>query len=553
MHAARRGSPVLRYAAALFVPLALAGCDSMAPDPAAPGAAAYAAAARNELFTEVAQPRLNPRQEALLETIRARPTTAEVRVARLATAPAAMMKHGAALGLTLGPDRRFVAVGERVRERGPQSVSWRGTLQSDGGATDLVLSGDGVTGALRADGEVYAFEPLGGGLQAIVRVDPGKLPPEHPAEHPAGALVVPPHAQTAVPQGPLRRHPREGGESGPVGVQTQSGPDIDLLVLYTPSAASAHGNIGALVQQAVDETNASYVNSDVFANVALAHAAQVSYTEGSSSHQQHLSRVQSWTDGVMDNIHQLRNQYLADVVVLIVNDDEACGLASQIRATGTTAFAVVHYNCIATSNYSFAHEVGHLQAARHDRQVDSNNAPFQWGHGYVDPNDQWRTIMAYADACNHACWRVNYWSNPYVTHPVTGQAMGTVSFEDNARVLNYTKYDVRDFRTLQGPYDFTLTNEFAFGNAPHFTWSRVPGAYTTVYRCVSTGGYYFPTCFSPTGSDEEEFVDRANWHDYEYRIAYSWGPCNTTAIYYVTATDRTGESSGGTQYSLCVE
>ncbi len=528
----------------------VAACDSTAPDADSPDAAAYAAAARNELFTEVTQPRLNPRQEALLATIRARPTTAEVRVARLSAAPAALLKHGTSLGITVSPGRRFVAVGERVVERGPQSISWGARLHGQGGAASLVLSGDGITGSVHAENTTYTFEPLGGGLQAIVRVDLAKFPAEHPAEHPAGALIVPPHAEPAAQAPRSPASPATGRAGSDVVAQFYGDPEIDLLVVYTPSAASAHGNIGALVQYAVDLTNTSYANSNVYANLVLAHSAQVSYAEGSATHQNHVDRLAGTSDGYMDNVHGLRNQYDADVVVLLVNDGvEGCGIAKAIRATAPTAFAIVDYGCI--SNFSFAHEVGHLQGARHDRFVDGSSSPYAYGHGYVDPNDQWRTIMAYGNACNNACQRINYWSNPYLTHPWTGQALGTTAYEDNARVLNNTKGDVRQFRTLDPPTGFTLTNN-ATGNNPYFTWNRPPGNPTTrVYRCISTG-LYASWCYSPTGSDEEMLPDVANWQDTEYTIAGPYDPCGTVARYYVTAEDRTGESSYYNEISLCV-
>jgi hypothetical protein len=33
---------------------------------------------------------------------------------------------------------------------------------------------------------------------------------------------------------------------------------------------------------------------------------------------------------------------------------------------------------------SIAHEVGHIIGARHDRVADANNAPFPYGHGYIN-------------------------------------------------------------------------------------------------------------------------------------------------------------------------
>ncbi|HEV2736620.1 MAG TPA: M12 family metallo-peptidase, partial [Longimicrobiaceae bacterium] len=136
--------------------------------------------------------------------------------------------------------------------------------------------------------------------------------------------------------------------------------------------------------------------------------------------------------------------YAADVVVLIVNDSEACGIAAAIKATATSAFAVAHYTCI-TGYYSFAHEVGHLQGARHDRYVDSSTSPYAYGHGFIPSTKNWRTVMAYGNNCSN-CTRIQWWSNPLKTYPSTGQVMGTAAYEDNARVLNGTAATVAAFR-----------------------------------------------------------------------------------------------------------
>src|SRR5690625_8027457 len=77
--------------------------------------------------------------------------------------------------------------------------------------------------------------------------------------------------------------------------------------------------------------------------------------------------------------------------------------------------------------------------------------------------------MTYGNACNN-CARIPYWSNPNVNHPITNQPMGTSSEHNNARVLNITQYDVRDFRTLSPPQSFIITNRYSYNQSPHFTW-----------------------------------------------------------------------------------
>jgi hypothetical protein len=102
-------------------------------------------------------------------------------------------------------------------------------------------------------------------------------------------------------------------------------------------------------------------------------------------------------------------------------------------AEKASAFAVVNYDC-AVGNLSLAHEFGHLLGLRHDRGADPADKPFKDGHGYAYRTD-WRTIMAYADACGF-CTRMPIWSNPNLKY--NGVPSGTREFENEAGVINQT-------------------------------------------------------------------------------------------------------------------
>jgi hypothetical protein len=297
----------------------------------------------------------------------------------------------------------------------------------------MVFADGGVTATVTVGRETYSIEPLGNGLHAVSRIDQNGFPSEHAPENPSGVLDTPPPAEPMSAKAP-------GG--GTIGTQALS--TVNVLVVYTAAAAAATSNISSLIQLAVDETNVSYVNSGININMVRVHTAQVTYTESGKSFSQHVSSLRGTTDGVMDNVHTLRNTYAADVVVLVVNDSEACGIASTIKATATTAFAVAHYSCI-TGYYSFGHEVGHLQGARHDRFVDASSTPYAYGHGFIPSTKSWRTVMAYGNNCSN-CTRIQWWSSPLKTYPPTGQVMGTAAYEDNARVLNTTAATVAAFR-----------------------------------------------------------------------------------------------------------
>jgi hypothetical protein len=155
-----------------------------------------------------------------------------------------------------------------------------------------------------------------------------------------------------------------------------------------------------------------------------------------------LSRFRGTSDGYMDGIHAVRDSSAADVGMLVANDASACGLASGIGSTAATAFATAYWDCIA-GYYSFAHEIGHLQSARHDPATDSSTSPYPYGHGYREPSNAWRTVMAY-NCTGAGCPRINYWSNPSVTYG--GVPMGTYDKSHNQRVLVETKATVAGFR-----------------------------------------------------------------------------------------------------------
>jgi hypothetical protein len=413
----------------LAASLTLAACqDNLDPSTST---AMNPAEVQENLLTLAPQARLNEAQESRLSAIRGRAGSVGSQVGRLSGTPAQLLKQGSALRLAVEPGLQVVAVGERVQRRADTDISWAGPVQGTHGWVQMVLGEDGVTGTVTIGTQGYSIEPLGGGLHAISRIDQNKMPPEHSPENPAGVLDAPP------PAGPLAS--LSTSEVGTSALST-----INVLVVYTASAAAATANIGSLIQLAVDETNVSYVNSGININMIRVHSAQVTYNEARRSFSQHVSALRSTTDGIMDNVHTLRNTYAADVVVLVVNDSEACGIASQIGSTASTAFAVAHYSCI-TGYYSFGHEVGHLQSARHDRYVDGSTTPYAYGHGFIPASKSWRTVMAYGNNCSN-CTRIQWWSNPLVTYPGTGELMGTAAYEDNARVLNTTAATVAAFR-----------------------------------------------------------------------------------------------------------
>jgi len=490
---------------------------------------------------------------------------------RLADTPAALLEQGKALTLNVSPGKSVVVVGKQVQQRSRSGISWAGPLQGENGWATLILTDKGITGTLRSGTPqsgftFYRFEPIGDDLQAVVRVDASQFPSEHPPEYSTGALHKyseedssrTSHDSTDAKADQNNQVQKEQSSSG--------GPYIDLLVVYTQAAANATSDINGLIQTTVTETNQSYQNSNIDLETTLAHSSQINYDETGRSYEDHLNTISDFSDGVGENVNDLRNQYEGDIVVLLVDDQEpsgnACGLADDIKANPATAYAVVHFGCALSPQYSFPHEIGHLQGARHDPAVDGSDEPFEYGHGYVDPNSDWRTIMAYVNACNGFCGRVPYWSNPDVNYPPTGQPMGTNADEDNAQVLNRTKDDVRDFRALPSPSNFRITNRYSTGDWPHFEWDAVSDADDyRLYRCVDNdpGDYYSPCTslynFYYIGGSTPPSTEASDRYHYKIKKAYT---CNSSAeinaTYSITAKDdHLGESGFSIKESICVE
>lgn len=377
-----------------------------------------------ELFTPVPQNRLSdatPDQLQRIDRIRQQPTTKSLDLVRIDTA--ALQGDSASLNV---PNQRALTFSKQsVETKGADNFIWQGKLSDVPGTATLVVHDGNVTGTVQDGTDLYRIEPVGGGVHAIVKVDQSKFPPEHPPSfenkerEQRGSLQL---------QGaPANLH------DGPVG--------IDVLVAYTPSAKASVADIDATIQLAVAEANQSYVNSGINIKLNLVDSFQISYTETGKSFDTILA------DFVANStVNQRRDSSGADLAALIINQTDYCGLADDIMAKASTAFAVVHYSC-ATGYYSFAHELGHLMGARHDEAHDSTTSPFAYGHGFQHTaSPAWRTVMAYD--CTGGCSRLQYWSNPNVNY--SGQAMGTTGTNDNARVLNGTAVTVAGFRTPQG-------------------------------------------------------------------------------------------------------
>ena len=322
------------------------------------------------------------------------------------------------------------------------STTWIGKSIEEGPSSVILTVKDNIMiGSVSLGNKNYVIRYIGGGFHEILEMDHSK------------------YAECKEPGSSDNLPPVGSGDFGLSRVQeADDGSTIDVMVVYTGAARSAAGGTTAmqnLIDQAVSESNTGYGNSFVDPRLNLVHTEEVTYSESNFNWGVTLNRLVGTSEGYMDNVHTLRNTYKADVVVMIVNNTAYCGLANMIMANESGAFCLVSRIC-ATGYYSFAHEIGHLQGARHDRYVDpTENSPFAYNHGFTYPTGGWRTIMAYNNACTAVgvnCTRLNYWSNPNVLYGgvAMGEFGGVGVGVDNHRCLNNTAYIVANFRLSGG-------------------------------------------------------------------------------------------------------
>jgi peptidyl-Asp metalloendopeptidase len=376
---------------------------------------------KTDLFERVnrSQSDLTPQQQESLAQLQRQPTTVETRLVRVKTQ---LLTSSASKLLTINIGKEFEV--EKVETKPEeQAMTWIGKPLGPLDSAVFVVNGSNVTGTVRVGNELYSVRPLGGGLHAVVRQDEKKFPPEHPPEF-----------------NELEKQPANEFNTGALGDAPTGNQKLRVLVAYTPRVAANIADMKSFIDLALAETNDGYANSGVKVRVELAHAQLVNYQE-SGSQDRDLLNFRTRGDSIMDEIHTLRDAHQADVCVLLIEDRSYCGLASAILADESNAFAVVYHAC-ATGYYSFAHEIGHLQGARHNIEADSKMTPFSYGHGYLNALGKWRTIMSYD--CADGCPRKAFWSNPFVKY--NGSPAGKEDCCYDARVLNETAAVITSFR-----------------------------------------------------------------------------------------------------------
>jgi fibronectin type 3 domain-containing protein len=305
---------------------------------------------------------------------------------------------------------------------------------------------------------------------------------------------------------------------------------VDVMLLYTPASRVRYGVAGieAKILQAVADANASMANSQIPMRFSLVHLGEVAYVETGSMGGA-LAALQRKTDGLMDEVHALRDQVGADLVTLVNEDTSSCGLSylMSVPSAGfeANAFSVVYSGCLAS--LSLIHEWGHNLGCHHDRPdaAGPTSYPFAYGWRQCSTNSpMFRTVMAYA--CGSAI-RINYFSNPRLSYagiPLgVDEALDPENAADNARAIGLNGLIVAGFRNVPGqtvPAAPTALG-IAQATATGVTLSWVRGDLSAVHHVVERseeGGAWVLVAI--LGADAVGYVDSevTVGNEYAYRV-----------------------------------
>lgn len=269
---------------------------------------------------------------------------------------------------------------------------------------------------------------------------------------------------------------------------------IKVIVAYTAAAKTGaqtyNGGINTLINDSILNTSLCHSNSNTGHSFSLAHSYETNYVE-SGFVDTDLYRFRVKNDGYIDEIHQKREQYDADICVLICETfDLTNGKAAAFGAKYDKAFCVVRRRACVGSTYSFAHETGHLLGGAHQGggNTQYNNAKaYSWQGSFDGKSGKLQTLMG-ADGFP----RVRYFSSPNITDD-SGNPIGDAT-HNNAYVVAVTGNKIADFHpisaTISGPTALEQNEDAVFncqatGGNPDYTyqweykktlWSRaIPG------------------------------------------------------------------------------
>ncbi len=367
-------------------------------------------------------------------------------------------------------DHEWVAAFERL-DNINGSRAWTGSIEGIPYSHVSIVENDGaVAGLINAVGELYAIQTVTPGVFTLDRIADANKERQPIVPEPMAAADAPPAPGLAADDGTL----------------------IDVLILYTPAAATAagsQGGIAAVVAKVISDTNTAYQRSGITTRMRLVGSTQLAFSETTNMTNDLIALRANATAAA------LRNSTGADIVLLLEDsiDLDTCGIAYLLTAGNATTFAPnafavadIYVGCV----YTPSHEMGHNQGSNHDPANASGGGAFDFSYGFRDEVAGFRTVMAYDDI--GCCPRILNFSNPVVLY--NGHTTGKEK-QNNASSIQQTAVVVANFKQALGggvtvpPAPTGLAASTSGFNAT-VSWAAVAGAAGYALDVGTASGVY---------------------------------------------------------------
>lgn len=256
----------------------------------------------------------------------------------------------------------------------------------------------------------------------------------------------------------------------PDGHLTEGVARIDVMLVYTPAAVAwaeqNEGSIDLALAQAMNLSQLAIDNSGIEIEFYLAHAAEVEFDESEVSLYDGLRKLASSPDhsfgsrfeGYMEEVHEWRDDYGADLVALLGNgfDDDYGGWAfilDDIDGKPEEAFSTNEISQV-TNSFLLVHEMAHNMGSHHSRMQEGQPAPASgglfeystgWRWGGANEEATYFSVMTYHEGSLAA----PLFSNPDIEWggSPTGAYDEDYAPADNARSLQEVRWLISDYRS----------------------------------------------------------------------------------------------------------
>ncbi|MGE5499077.1 MAG: M12 family metallo-peptidase [Syntrophothermus sp.] len=290
----------------------------------------------------------------------------------------------------------------------------------DGGNAYLSVTKNGISASVWHKDEYYSIENIENEMYFVSNVNIDEL-----TKYGCGVKV--------------NNNAKLNKNTSPTKTSSINSPSVlRIFIAYTPAVATGYDE-EYLINQCQTITNAAFARSNISSSIQIVGSALVNYTE-SGSDVTDIDRLVNPNDSYMDEIHSLRNEYDADICIVLQSTvGESGGYASAIGATRTKSFAIVRADQVVPV-YTFTHELGHLLGCQHEN--DYGEGPYINAHGYswngklslyYPTQRNLQTIMGNWDFAKFK--RVPYFSNPNI-YDELNNAMGSSSKSNCAAAID---------------------------------------------------------------------------------------------------------------------